>query len=102
MRTKALRADLEKAISPDALKDLTSASLAKFKTGIEQANRLLKDSQWHLPDAVIEEYILDAIGAMELITCDQPMAYTWAERGEGETWYCEMPKVLKTDDRAAV
>ena len=32
---------------------------------------------------------------MELITCDQPMAYTWAERGEGETWYCEMPKGLK-------
>ena len=63
VRTKALRADLEKAISPDALKDLTSASLAKFKTGIEQANKLLKDSQWHLPDAVIEEYILDAIGA---------------------------------------
>ena len=63
VRTKALRADLDKAISPDALKDLTSASLAKFKTGIEQANKLLKDSQWHLPDAVIEEYILDAISA---------------------------------------
>ena len=31
VRMKALRADLEKAISPDALKDLTSASLAKFK-----------------------------------------------------------------------
>ena len=42
VRTKALRADLEKAISPDALKDPTSASLAKFKTGIEQANKLLK------------------------------------------------------------
>ena len=27
VRTKALRADLEKAYSPDALKDLTSASL---------------------------------------------------------------------------
>ncbi|EOD29709.1 hypothetical protein EMIHUDRAFT_233609 [Emiliania huxleyi CCMP1516] len=63
VRTKALRADLEKAYSPDALKDLTSASLAKFKTGIEQANKLLKDSQWHLPDEVIEEYILDAIAA---------------------------------------
>ena len=24
---------------------------------------MLKDSQWHLPDTVIEEYILDAIGA---------------------------------------
>ena len=60
---KALRADLEKAISPDALKDLTSASLAKFKTGIELANKFLKGSQWHLPDTVIEEYILDAIGA---------------------------------------
>ena len=32
VRMKALRADLDKAISPDALKDLTSASLAKFKT----------------------------------------------------------------------
>ena len=58
-----LRTDLDKAISPDALTDLTSASLAKFKTGIEQANKLLKGSQWHLPDAAIEEYILDAIGA---------------------------------------
>ena len=64
VRTKALRADLEKAYSPDALKDLTSASLAKFKTGIELANKFLKGSQWrHLPDEVIEEYILDAIGA---------------------------------------
>ena len=63
VRMKALRADLDKAVSPDALKDLTSASLAKFKTGIEQANKLLKGSQWHLPDTVIEEYILDAIGA---------------------------------------
>ena len=63
VRTKALRADLEKAYSPDALKDLTSASLAQFKTGIEQANKLLKGSQWYLPDEVIEEYILDAIGA---------------------------------------
>ena len=63
VRMKALRADLEKAISPDALKDLTSASLAKFKTGIEQANKFLKGSQWHLPDTAIEEYILDAIGA---------------------------------------
>ena len=63
VRMKALRADPEKAISPDALKDLTSASLAKFKTGIELANKLLKGSQWHLPDAVIEEYILDAISA---------------------------------------
>ena len=48
VRTKTLRADLDKAISPDALMDLTSASLAKFKTGIEQANKMLKDSQWHL------------------------------------------------------
>ena len=63
VRTKALRADLEKAYSPDALKDLTSASLAKFKTGIELANKFLKGSQWHLPDEVIEEYILDAIAA---------------------------------------
>ena len=63
VRTKALRADLEKAYSPDALKDLTSASLAKFKTGIELANKFLKGSQWRLPDEVIEEYILDAIGA---------------------------------------
>jgi len=63
VRTKTLRADLDKAISPDALMDLTSASLAKFKTGIEQANKMLKDSQWHLPDTVIEEYILDAISA---------------------------------------
>ena len=63
VRTKMLRTDLDKAISPDALTDLTSASLAKFKTGIEQANKLLKGSQWHLPDAAIEEYILDAIGA---------------------------------------
>ena len=63
VRTKALRADLDKAISPDALKDLTSASLAKFKTGIELANKFLKGSQWHLPDEVIEEYILDAIAA---------------------------------------
>ena len=58
VRTKALRADLEKAYSPDALKDLTSASLAKFKTGIELANKFLKGSQWHLPDEVIEEYML--------------------------------------------
>ena len=63
VRMKALRADLDKAISPDALKDLTSASLAKFKTGIELANKFLKGSQWHLPDTAIEEYILDAIGA---------------------------------------
>ena len=63
VRTKALRADLDKATSPDAFKDLTSASLAKFKTGIELANKMLKGSQWHLPDTAIEEYILDAIGA---------------------------------------
>ena len=91
VRTKALRADLEKAYSPDALKDLTSASLAKFKTGIEQANKLLKDSQWHLPDEVIEEYILDAIAAKGATLGANMRVQIGIQR-----------QLLKTDDRAAV
>ena len=93
---EALRADLEKAISPDALKDLTSASLAKFKTGIEQANKLLKDSQWHLPDAVIEEYILDAIGAKGATRSTNCVTPTKTRTSRSSSTSCCAPYWMRT------
>ena len=61
VRTLALREKLTKAVSPDALKEVTSAALDEYKTGIMKANKLLKTTKYHLSDEEIEDYILAAI-----------------------------------------